>query len=75
MIRSLGPLASILALLVLNATACFAAKEVGNGGDAILCPATTRFLPARLYDHYEAEVKYNRQLDLGGPLLTVDTAI
>jgi hypothetical protein len=50
----------------------FAAKEVGNGGNAILCPPNSGYPPARLYDHYEAEVKQSRVLDLGSPMLTVD---
>ncbi len=61
-----------LALSLSLSAAAFAAKEAGNGGNVILCPAPSSFPAARIYDHYEAEVKYSRHIDLGGPALTVD---
>lgn len=51
-------------LLTKSATAMpLEAKEVGNGGNAVLCPATHS---AELLDYYEARILRNMNVSMGG---------
>ncbi|WP_413291068.1 hypothetical protein [Bdellovibrio sp. HCB337] len=64
----------ILAFL-LGATSAFAAdgKDVGNGGDAVVCRnAKNKITSVQFYDHFEAKEKRQMVLDLGAATLSYE---
>ena len=54
----------------------FAAKEVGNGGDAVVCrDAAGKIISAEFFDYYEARTKRGLTIDLGADNLPYDQKV
>lgn len=58
-------------LVLLLSVNVFAAKEVGNGGDVVVCKSPTGQLSYELLDYYEARVMRGIEIDLN-PYLAAD---
>jgi predicted heme/steroid binding protein len=69
---------SLLIASLLVTSSAFAAdgKDVGNGGDAVVCRnAKNKITSVQLYDHFEAQAKRQMTLDLGAATLSYEDKI
>jgi hypothetical protein len=67
---------SLLLLSFLLSTQLFASKEVGNGGDAVVCRNNAGDITSvELLDYYEARVMRGIEVNLGGTILSVEEKV
>lgn len=65
-----------IAAMVGLASSAYAGKEVGNGGDALVClKPSGKIESVTMYDHYEAAAKYKLTIDLDPKLRTRDEKV